>query len=259
MYDGGRLGVQTIEGEGRNPDSLDLYYELCALGGSSEAIRDWLLGELRERETATIETGFGCASPTVRLPYWVIAGHASSFMPAISRLLESKSTQAGVGVHALDSNRRPSGWEWYDVAPFRVFQERGWTIRIAAHIEGEMAQLAAAKAPHETGGYLYGGIDPMEHRITIVRLTGEPPGTRSGPTFLELPPAGTSDEEKKLYHQSAHRLTPVACWHSHPGSSAGMSRKDRATARRFMEENQARGTPTLLLVIGRDGMTVNVC
>jgi proteasome lid subunit RPN8/RPN11 len=117
-----------------------------------------------------------------------------------------------------------------------------------------MIELMKESSPNETGGYLYGGVDPPLRRVTVVAACAAPPGTDAGPMHLDLPPAGRSEEERQLRWTSGRRLVPVGSWHSHPQGGTGLSSADQRTADRFVRENADLGLPTLLVVVTPGGV-----
>lgn len=83
IYDRGRLGVQFVTGASGNPSLLDLYYSLCREALTDDAVAHWLFEEsLGGFGVEQLQIGFGCSSPTTRMPNYVIAQHASAFLAA---------------------------------------------------------------------------------------------------------------------------------------------------------------------------------
>lgn len=262
LYDQGHLGVASVEGKYGNPDLMDLYHWLCQQGVSDPHVREWLDRESRDpADASVIATGFSCASASVRLPKWVVSAHASAFMPAITSAL-SGDVRTGVGLNPLSRERLPLGWKWFDIGPFDVTKAKikgvEWHIRTAPDVFDRMRRLAEQSAPNETGGYLYGGLDLHLRRITVTAATPEPPGSKPGRFSLELAPAGHTDEEREIARHCGFRIALVGTWHSHPGGSSDMSGPDHRTARGFLQCNQARGLPTLIMICGADSVGVHV-
>ncbi|MCR9095670.1 MAG: Mov34/MPN/PAD-1 family protein [bacterium] len=260
IYQQGQLGVQSIESEGRNPDVLDLYYFLCRVAAEDDSVSAALRGELTDPvETGAFAAGFGCASATTRMPQWKVAAHAAAFMPALSQLLAEVDHRSGLGLNELSPSGEPIGWRWLDVDSFDVDPNAsGWEVRIAPGVSARMNDLMQQSSPCETGGYLYGGIDPPLRRITVVSACAEPPTTVADTNRLKLPPAGRSEEEKQLRRGSGLRLVPVGSWHSHPAGGSSLSAADRKTAEGFRLENLGMGLPTLLLIVSPDRVGVHV-
>ena len=262
IFDEGYLGVQSVEGDGGNPDLLDLYYILCQLGLRDEAVRRWLVAEKRNRaEPQTVASGFSCASATLRLPKWIIASHAAAFMPQLTLFLDKVEVEAGIGLNALARDGTPMGWSWYAVPPMKVYSPSrapGWEVRIADDVLQNMRAFSKKQSPCETGGYLYGGWNLDLQRITVTAVTPEPPETKGSTTALNLGRSGKTKEERLIQRYCGQRISLVGTWHSHPQGNAQMSGRDKRTLSAFQRENEKRALPTLLVICGRRSIGVHL-
>ena len=262
IFDEGYLGVQSVEGDGGNPDLLDLYYMLCQLGLIDEAVRRWLITEIRNRsKPQTVASGFSCTSATLRLPKWIIASHAAAFMPRLTLSLDGTEGEAGVGLNALSRDGTPMGWSWYAVPSLKVYNPSsapGWEVRIADDVCRNMRVFSKRQSPRETGGYLYGGWNLDLQRITVTAATPEPPETKGSTTALNLGRSGKTKEERLIQRYCGQRISLVGTWHSHPQGSAQMSGRDQRTLSAFRRENEKRALPTLLVICGKRSIGVHL-
>ena len=237
IFHRGHLGIEFVTAASGNPSLFDLYYLLCCEALTDTDIEAWLYDEHVDLGAASDELlfGFGCSSRTTRLPNYVVAQHASAFMPTIIQGLTAE-IPPGIGINHLDVRFRPSGWRWIEVPEFFNVQPStapGWTVRLHPAVMSFLTSQRAAALPSETGGYLYGGWDAALKQISLVTASPLPPGSTASGTALTLGPAGNTALEMRLARRTRGRVALCGTWHSHPGASAVMSGKDAATMRGF--------------------------
>lgn len=257
IFHNGRLGVLFVTGTGNNPNAIDLYYELCLRGIEEKAIECWL----REEQAAGIDSeelvlGMGCASATTRMPKYLVAQHATSFMPKIIGIVKN-NTNAGIGINPLANDGVPQGWRWFDyggdVTVLRPADSFDWDVRLSPSANNELERLRQTHGEIETGGYLYGGYDFVLKQVYVVAVSDVPPGTTQSETAILLGPAGQTRFERQIERSTGGKLGLVGTWHSHPHSGPSMSVKDRSTMERFVERDRENGVPTLLLISSPEG------
>lgn len=113
----------------------------------------------------------------------------------------------------------------------------------------ELAGEADTLAPRETGGTLLGyQIGPD---VVITDATGPGPRARHGPDRYIPDHDHDVGAIARLYEASGRRLRYFGDWHTHPGSGAYLSRRDRATLRRIARTAGARAPTPIMLVISR--------
>lgn len=261
IYHRGLLGVQFVTGTSGNPSLLDLYYLLCREALTDAAVARWLYEEhVGAAASDELLFGFGCTSPTTRLPNYVVAQHASAFMPTIVQGL-TVTAPPGIGLNHLDQAFRPSGWRWLDAPNFQHIEPTSapeWTVRIHPDVLALLSAERAMTLPVETGGYLYGGSDVALKQIVIVAMSGLPPGSTASETELTLGPAGNTTTEKRIARLTRGRLQVCGSWHSHPNASTALSPKDQTAMANFRRLDQPRGTLTLLVVVADGGIDAHL-
>lgn len=261
IYHRGLLGVQFVTGTSGNPSLLDLYYLLCREALADDAVAQWLYDEhVGGAATDELLFGFGCTSPTTRLPNYAVAQHASAFMPAIVQGLTA-AVSPGIGLNRLDEAFRPSGWRWLDTLEFRHVEPStapGWTVRMHPDVLAFLSAERAKALPVETGGYLYGGWDAALNQIVIVAASALPPGSTASETELTLGPAGNTIVEKRIARLTRGRLQLRGSWHSHPDGLTGLSPRDQTAMANFRRFDESRGTPTLLVVVADGGIDAHL-
>jgi hypothetical protein len=253
IFHRGRLGVEFVTASSGNPGLFDLYYLLCREALTDTDVEAWLYDDHVNLGAQAEELlfGFGCSSRTTRLPNYVVAQHASAFMPTIVQGLTA-DIPPGIGINCLDPNFRPVGWRWIDVPEFlkvRPSTAPGWAVRLHPKVLDFLIDRRAAALPSETGGYLYGGWDAALKEITIVEASPLPPGSTSSAASLTMGPAGNTPLERRLATKTCGRIVLCGTWHSHPGSSAALSGRDAATVTSFTSVDRDLGVPTLLLIV----------
>ncbi|HIO01747.1 MAG TPA: hypothetical protein EYN14_07300 [Alphaproteobacteria bacterium] len=129
----------------------------------------------------------------------------------------------------------------------------GWKIIVTRDVIKQMRKLKEEKAPNETGGYLYGGLDETASEIYIVAASPEPPGTNGSPTNLELGPCGRTQFERNIIKKTSSRLSPLGSWHSHPRGAPTASTKDWFTLAKFRQDDKRYGQPTIIAITGTTG------
>ena len=252
LYNKGRLGVLFSTGPGEGPTLLDLYYALCWRALDDEDIQLWLRGEAADGVSADeMIFGMGCSSPTTAMPKFIVAQHASAFMPWVLKAAAA-TLPPGVGINPLGEEGEPSGARWYDyggsVMVLEPAQAPGWQVRLSPHASTQLRELREQNAPKETGGYLYGGWDFPLQQIYVVEVSPLPPSSKQSTTALQLGPAGYTRPEQRLSRRAAGKVARIGTWHSHPSSGAGMSARDQRSIDGFRKEDEKNGVPTLLII-----------
>jgi hypothetical protein len=261
IYNRGLLGVQFVTGSSGNPSLLDLYYLLCREALTDDAVAQWLYDEhVGGAGSDELLFGFGCASPTTRLPNYVVAQHASAFMPTIVQGLTGW-VSPGIGLNHLDQAFRPYGWRWLDAPEFLHAEPRiapEWAVRTHPDVLAFLSAERAKALPIETGGYLYGGWDAALKQIIIVAASNLPPRSTASKTKLTLGLAGNTSIERRIARLTRGRLQLCGSWHSHPDASTALSPKDQATMANFRRLDRPRGTPTLFVVVADGGIDAHL-
>lgn len=104
--------------------------------------------------------------------------------------------------------------------------------------------------PNETGGLLL-GYWAQEGEAVVTGVVG--PGSGASHWLYGFAPdAGYQERElAEAYRASAGQVTYLGDWHTHPGSIAEPSRKDRGTIRRIAAEPEARCPHPLMIILGQ--------
>ncbi len=257
MFHEGRLGVTFVSPAG-GPTLSDMMLSLVASAPDEPAVALWLeYEEANPFGPVPLLYGFGCTSQTVHLPSHAIIQHASV---ATATILDARG-EAGIALNPLDDGFRPMGWRWLPVDPFTTLvptTSSDWTVRLSGSAAKDLAEQRAKALPLETGGYLYGGWDPVRGTITITSVTPLPAGSVCSPTELTLRPAGDTLEERRLLRKTRERIHLCGTWHSHVGASARMSSRDYRTMTTHWDRDAADLKPTLMVVVADGAMAAHL-
>lgn len=119
------------------------------------------------------------------------------------------------------------------------------------HLLTQMRSLATEKYPLETGGVLIGytggaGGDD----VVIVAITGPGPGAHHSETTLEPDHEYQTQEIARIYRASKGVHTYLGDWHTHPGSAADLSRRDKKTLKHIASHRDARMDRPIMAILG---------
>jgi integrative and conjugative element protein (TIGR02256 family) len=107
--------------------------------------------------------------------------------------------------------------------------------------------------PLETGGVLLGYWSEDHMAAVVTNAVG--PGPQAQHDYCSFIPDYDYHcaEIARIYEASGRRYTYLGDWHTHPGGSPRLSRRDRLTLRRIARHEPARvRTPLMLVVFGND-------
>ncbi|WP_449254355.1 Mov34/MPN/PAD-1 family protein [Brevundimonas naejangsanensis] len=226
LYRLGRTGVMAVEGENRNPNTLELTYGLYQRAADDADLRDQILAE---DGASRLQTGQGCGSLTVVMTDARISAHAAIFAEAFTALvpppegevrLFERSEDLGVNVRS------------FAVRPFLripVTGMEGWTVSLAPDVRTAIEAETAEYPNTETGGVLIGRASALARTIVVTALEPAPPDSLRRPDRFVLGTEGLALAIRGREEESKGLLTVVGTWHSHLGT-ARPSEMDHASA-----------------------------
>jgi hypothetical protein len=242
VFANGSLGLISVEGPGRNPDSLDLIAEMYVLARENEGLRAVMFGS---RDPLTWQAiGEGCGSATMimsdaRISMFAapmaetICGMQSGSLPALGRILLGAVGADGIGV----------AWSDHVVAP-AVIAGGDWRVRVSARAAAKIAREVEQWPGVETGGIVMGRISEAAQTFYIADVLPAPPDSqRASHEFI----LGTEGARKMIsdYAESCgYSLFCLGTWHNHLTASEA-SNTDRKTAAAV---GLARLAPSVLLI-----------
>ena len=248
LFAGGRAGVITVEGPGRNPSTTDLMAEFYAILRKDLKLRPIVFGP--DDTVSRQRIGQGCGSMTMAMS----DGRLSLFAAGMSEYLLAKHREGLPGesgevlVARLSRDGLSVRWVAYSVPAVKVVEARSgeaWRVHVNAWAESKIREEAGRWPDVETGGVLMGRFSEVSRVAHVVDVLGAPDDSlRSRDEFV----LGTKGLRRRLreYSESVNwSLYCLGTWHSHLQSS-GPSKTDRATARAV---TLARLTPSIFLIL----------
>ncbi len=247
LYANGRVGLITIEGPGRNPNSIDLIAQGYEVMRANEQLRDAVFAV--EEPTRRYSVGQGCSSTTMIISDARISMLAASMATGIAqmraeglpgtggRILVGKVTDDGIGLN----------WTHINVPPVRIVPINGnslWTVRISECTHQKILKDYAGNPCVETGGILVGRISETQQAFIVTDVLPAPQDSQRSKYEFVL---GTSAVREMLEQYSSscnYALYCLGTWHSHLSDSEP-SERDLQTA---MEVASSRSVPFVLLI-----------
>jgi Prokaryotic E2 family A/Prokaryotic homologs of the JAB domain len=227
----GAVGLMTIEGPARNPNTIDL------TAAAYEAIRsDTVLRKLVFEDEDPMRhqpIGQGCGSTTMVIPDAKISLFAASMAQGIStlrtenfpketgRIFLGQTTDNGMGLH----------WTCLDVQPVHIISvdNEEWTVRLMECAHQKILKDCAAYAYVETGGILIGRISEAQQAFLVTDVLPAPQDSvRSNSEFI-LGIQGVLAQLEEYRSSCRSTLYCLGTWHSHLNNS-GPSACDLQTA-----------------------------
>jgi len=254
LFAGGELGLLTIEGPDRNPDTLDLTAEAYSCMRADDALRPVMF-----RSGTTIARqviGEGCGSPTMVMSDARISIFAAPMAEIVMRMQNTSLPEHGGRLLIGKISGDGLGLSWSDraVRPVTVVGVEGpgnWSVRISARATEMIADDIRQWPGVETGGILMGRISEPARTFFVTDVLRAPADSARSPHEFVL---GTRGARKTIadYAESAgYSLFCLGTWHSHLAAS-GPSSTDRTTAAAVA---LARLAPSILLIHTPAGLT----
>jgi hypothetical protein len=247
LADDGRIGLLTIEGLGRNPDTTDLmaaaYEELRSEG------RLAALAGLSTRPTR-LAVGVGCDSITLVMNDARVSQHAAAMGARMTDWMTNGfPEQALVHIGMLGDDEMSLSWRRVAVGPTHEISAENdttWTIRILdrAHrgIQEEIDRWTAV----ETGGVIVGRVSPHLRLVHVTDVIDAPPDSERSPSLLVLGTERLTEFVDAYESAAAGALWCLGTWHNHLAEQGG-SPQDYATAKLL----EGRGRRAVVMLIRR--------
>ena len=232
LFAGGLVGMITVEGPNRNPNTVDLMAECYAL-----LREDLTLASVVFNGDDTVSRqniGQGCGSLTMPMS----DGRLSLFAAGMAEYLLAKQRDGlplSVGeilIGRLSEDGFGLKWQITQVPPMTVastINRRSWSVHIHPRALKKIRDATACWQEVETGGVLMGRISESSRMVSVVDVL-EPPedSTRSADEFV-LGTKGLRQCIKTYSDVVDWSLYCLGTWHSHL-SPSGPSTTDRLTA-----------------------------
>ena len=247
LFADGQIGVLTVEGPGRTPNTLDLQAHLYDLARAEPDLqkRFFAQGPATGRQVI----GEGCGSETMVMSDARISMFAASMSEAILAYRTNDLPPAGgrILIGALGEDGISLRWQSREVPPPMVVHpdyESGWTVRISNQAD-ELIRADVSRWPSvETGGILVGRHSEAARAFYVTGILPAPADSTRSPAEFVLGIKGLEAALDAFTESCGEGLYFLGTWHSHLRSS-GPSGLDRKTAQRLAE---TRLVPSVMLI-----------
>jgi hypothetical protein len=247
LFAEGRVGLMSIEGPKRNPNTGDLITEAYALMRDDDAVSGLVfIGSDALRRQAI---GEGCGSATMVLSDARISMLAAPMAEALAALQRSglPSSAGRILLGTITKDEMSQSWRPHEVAPWILAAVDGastWSVRIAGRAHRKIVDEVARWPGVEAGGILVGRFSEAAQTFYVVDVLPAPEDSQRSAEEFVLGTAGVRTALRIYSESTAHSLYCLGTWHSHL-SASGPSARDRATAAAV---GLARLTPSILLI-----------
>lgn len=247
LFAAGQIGLLSVEGPVRNPDTLDLIAESYALAQADDRLRSVIFASGVSVTRRAI--GEGCGSATMAMTDARVSMFAAPMAEAIQqmqatslpedagRLLFGQLAADGLGV----------SWSDHSVPPVVIVgteQPDEWTVRISARASRKITEEVDRWPTAETGGILMGRISEAAHTFYVADVLPAPDDSVRSPHEFKLGTRRARGTVRAYAESCNYSLFCLGTWHSHL-SRSGPSRTDRLTAATVA---LARLAPSILLI-----------
>lgn len=258
----GKLGLLSIEGEGRNPRIDDLQTLIYDSAIEDDAVAAWLEEVKSTRDDRIgsggledIQIGLSCSSATMRLADEVVSFHAAAVTRRLRPYLakDGPSRTEGAVYRSFLADDGDSRASTQTFAPTVVLEaDAGWQIRIAAGVAATMSTLMRKHSPSETGGILVGRIAAPRKTIYVTRLVPAPPDSRGTPWVFTRGTEKLPEALDLVRQRTGGLLTYLGEWHTHPMGGSDLSDTDKGAVISLRSILDHVGLPTLVTIVTPD-------
>ena len=247
LFAAGNLGVVTVEGPRRNPDSLDLMAETYALAREEETLRALLFAEGAGLTRQSI--GEGCGSATMALSDARVSTLAAPMAEIISGMQRGSLPDGGgrILIGVVEKDGISLTWSDHEVTPAVMVPVQGpdgWRVRLSARAATKIDDDVKRWPRVETGGILVGRMSEAARTFYVTDLLPAPEDSERSAGEFQLGTRGARQAISDYAESCGYSLFCLGTWHSHLMAS-GPSATDRATAATIA---LARLAPSVLLI-----------
>ncbi|MEX3963678.1 hypothetical protein AB4Y42_15925 [Paraburkholderia sp. EG286B] len=240
----GDAAFMTVEGEGKNPSTVDLLYH------AYERLRS--LGFLRDAGVTaaanTLEIGIGCHSVTIPMSDARVSLVAAGIGQRLHHYDEVGLLRTGMAsVASVGEDGMSITWVHDEVGATHVaevFDKKAWTVRVLDRAHKKIVADVAEHPTVETGGLIVGNVSALTREIFITDVLPASPDSTRSPARFVLGVDGTLDTIRDYEALGGHTLWCLGTWHNHLTVS-GPSQMDRDTAKSL--DGQIRHAAVLLI------------
>lgn len=244
LYASGDIGLFTVEGPQRNPNTTDIFLEAHKMMLKNVKYRSLTVEGADPLQRHMI--GEGCGSLTTPMSDAQISMLGAPMARILADLQKSGLPNATGRIYlgSIAEDGYSISWEVLDVRPWTVLSADGdpqWKIRLSAEVDSQIRAESASYTDVETGGILMGRFSEASQTFHVCDLLPAPADTVRTPEKFVL---GTKGVTRRIEKFQSTDLYCLGTWHSHL-TEAGPSSQDWETAGLI---GQSRLTPSVLLI-----------
>ena len=248
LMDEGNLGIWTLEGPDRNPNTLDLatitYAEIRSLMTGDQVLAAYSDSDGR------MPIGQGCESVTAIMSDAQISMHSAAMGKRLIEVLQNGLPGQGeILMGQTEEDGLSTKWTKLAIGPTQeVVAENDltWRIRILDRAHQKIFAEVAGYPAVETGGVIVGRVSQVNRLIHIVDVIPAPPDSKRSAQLFELGVEGLTAQAEQVEQSSAGTLWCLGTWHSHLEDQGG-SKLDYDTAHSL----EGKGHRAMVLLIRR--------
>jgi hypothetical protein len=254
LFGQGKLGLLSLEGPSRNPNTLDLMAEAYACIRPDDDLRPIMFGSGEGLVRQMI--GEGCGSPTMVMSDARVSMFAAPMAEAILHM-QDISLPADTGrllIGRLAGDCLGLSWIDHAVPPVTVVpieSPDAWSVRISRRAADAIAADVRQWPGVETGGIVMGRISEVARTFYVTDVLPAPDDSVRSPHEFVLGTHGARRLVRNFAESAGYSLFCLGTWHSHLMAS-GPSGTDRRTADAVA---LARLAPSILLIHTPAGFT----
>jgi len=222
ISDSGKLGINYLEGEERNPNLLEMRFKLWYMALENDDLSNWLINNSEEKEFNEVSIGYGCSSNTMVLDNSTISNHASIVPHAY--INKHKSLTGTIFLNFFKKENLEKNYvKIYDVEKFIRIELDGIRVSIS-NIALEKA-LVTLDDVCENAGIWIGGYDDILNEIIIIDTYISKEHIREKHEIK----CGINDVNEviaKIMKKTNNLLGYVGEWHTHLNADSSPSSKD---------------------------------
>ncbi len=256
LFAGGRIGMITVEGPNRNPNTADLTAEYYALLREEPSLASIIFDN--DQAVSRQNIGQGCGSLTMAMSdgrlslfaagmaEYLLKRQRDGLPPDVGEVLIGRLSEAGLGLN----------WHVTQVPPVVIvpatMDGEAWSVHVHRRAVTKIQEETARWPNVETGGVLMGRLSEVCRTIHVVDVLDPPEDSTHSASEFILGTTGLLQQMETYSDTVGWSLYCAGTWHNHL-SPSGPSATDRATAEAV---SFARLTPSVSLIHTPDGFRV---
>ena len=231
LFAGGKVGILTIEGLDRNPDTGDLITRAYEMIREDKIAREMIYGAIGSLQRQV--TGDGCGTTTMVMSDAMLSLNAAAMALSISKIQRvGLPTNGSVRVGRTEDEESGISWQEDALLPcIRIPVEHapGYQVHILPRAQAKISADLAIWPGVETGGVLLGRFSEAAQTFYVADVLAAPEDSTRSASLFVLGTRGLQSQLLQYSESCGNSLYCLGTWHSHLGDF-GASNIDRQTA-----------------------------